>query len=1233
MKKTSSSATARATLSALFLITSVALFLLAIFVNQSKSANPASGTLNPVLGTSVSWDGTATGGTVGGDGGGDGNCTEGQSCDTYTLTLTGAPADWAGKKVEVVISWTATGVDDYDLYIHKNSNAGAVVNSSAGFTSPETASFEPSATGTGDYTAHVIYYTVVDPSPPPTGTGQYHGTATVVAGAPPTGTPPPAPQDTGAKIGYENFEPPGTLINVTSSSQGPSAATVEYLGRDAGEPSIGVNWQSTQDTVKGITAFQADLQTLFVKFDDSCPANGQSAIWYNSQAPSSQLIDSDPIGFTDRITGRTFAGQLTLTSPECKISFTDTDGLDPLQQPGPQGWFPPSTGPAGAGIDHETIGGGPYHASLVPLPPLPPPAYQHAVYYASQDLVTAFCLLSVNGGANFGPTVPMYDAGIVSADCGGLHGHIKVTPKTAATMANGQAGTVYVPNNDCSGLGAVVVSEDNNTTWTIRPVPQTANNPNLQDPAVAVDDAGRVYFAMSSRVPGPTGDSQAVVATSVDRGQTWQNIYDVGAIYGLKNIAFPAAAAGTAGRAAVAFYGSTTGGDGSANSFTGIWHLYVAHTFDGGLTWTTSDATPNDPLQRGCIWMHGGADICRNLLDFFDMTIDKEGRVQVGYVDGCVDGHCVQAASTAKGNAYTARTVIARQSSGRRMLASFSTPATEAPGMPLVTARRIGSVVRLSWSEADTGNSTITSYKVFRRDTGATTLLATLSGTQTSYTDSTATNINKTYYYKVVAANAVGSSCPNNEVAAPYVGDTCTGLIVQKTPPGHPEQSAHGSAPASLAIDYITVGEPPGTSDLMFKMNATSLASVPPSSRWRIVWNSYAAQSYDPAAQQFYVGMTTDANSNVTFEYGTVATAVLALVIGVPTETELASVPNNSTLAGASTPSTFNANGTISIFIPKSAVGNPQPGDLLGAVNGRTFTGDTSETENLERSTLLVDHTFVKAQRDNGHPAATYTVFGNVACGGTTPNPVTCSGTTVEDDNPHIAYSNGWHLIKNSSASAGHFRLNEGGNNIHYAILTFDDTALTGSVTYFYATSLKGGSAEVFLDGVDMGPVSYVGPSGSNRSPAFGASKSFSYGPTMGGHHTLEIRPIHDGVYIDAFCLPTTATLTGSPAAHPGATSESLATQSAGQALLSSITLPAGTQAISIAAEPSVAAPIQLVLIDPSGAVLQTANSSTGVVVLEAPITQSGVYTNKEVNLSLGPVQIWSVATPLVSDR
>src|SRR5204862_6912334 len=57
---------------------------------------------------------------------------------------------------------------------------------------------------------------------------------------------------------------------------------------------------------------------------------------------------------------------------------------------------------------------------------------------------------------------------------------------------------------------------------------------------------------------------------------------------------------------------------------------------------------------------------------------------------------------------------------------------------------------------------------------------------------------------------------------------------------------------------------------------------------------------------------------------------------------------------------------------------------ILGAVGGRTLTGDTpgSPESKLERSTTFVDHTFVKAQSDNSYPAATYTVVGNNACEG-----------------------------------------------------------------------------------------------------------------------------------------------------------------------------------------------------------------------------------------------------------
>src|SRR5229473_247525 len=167
----------------------------------------------------------------------------------------------------------------------------------------------------------------------------------------------------------------------------------------------------------------------------------------------------------------------------------------------------------------------------------------------------------------------------------------------------------------------------------------------------------------------------------------------------------------------------------------------------------------------------------------------------------------------------------------------------------------------------------------------------------------------------------IGTSCQNNEVAAPFVGDTCSGLIIHQNLPNHPESAAANANP-TLAIDYIAVAEPPDSSgNFLFKIKVTNLTTVPPNSRWRMVWDSFSSPG-----QQYYVGMRSDASSAVTFEYGTVATAVVALVVGFPTETFVGT---------PLTASNFNADGTITIYVPKSAVGNPQAGDLLGAVNGR----------------------------------------------------------------------------------------------------------------------------------------------------------------------------------------------------------------------------------------------------------------------------------------------------------
>ena len=135
------------------------------------------------------------------------------------------------------------------------------------------------------------------------------------------------------------------------------------------------------------------------------------------------------------------------------------------------------------------------------------------------------------------------------------------------------------------------------------------------------------------------GDGHSHVAVSKDKGLTWISDSDVGAQAGVNNALFHAAVAGDAGRAAVAYFGTETAGPNYASpAFPGVWSLYISTTFDGGAHWTTQNATPGDPIQRGGICGDGA---CRNLLDFFGAEIDKEGRVVVGYDDGCISNNCI----------------------------------------------------------------------------------------------------------------------------------------------------------------------------------------------------------------------------------------------------------------------------------------------------------------------------------------------------------------------------------------------------------------------------------------------------------------------------------------------------------------------------------------------------------------------------------------------------------------
>src|SRR5437879_2524329 len=158
MKKVSStSMTARATIGALFFVTGICLIVSGVFTARLHSATPSSGALNSA-GPQLNWVGTA----VGGGSLDESTCIEGVNCDTFTLTLSGAPTDWAGLKARITISCAdPSGLSDYDVYVHKGDNNGPIVpggTSAHGGTPPEIVDLDPSnpEIGTGTFSVHVV---------------------------------------------------------------------------------------------------------------------------------------------------------------------------------------------------------------------------------------------------------------------------------------------------------------------------------------------------------------------------------------------------------------------------------------------------------------------------------------------------------------------------------------------------------------------------------------------------------------------------------------------------------------------------------------------------------------------------------------------------------------------------------------------------------------------------------------------------------------------------------------------------------------------------------------------------------------------------------------------------------------------------------------------------------------------------------------------------------------------
>ena len=821
-----------------------------------------------------------------------------QPCDDFALT-TNLPAGYAAAHpsaaIKVSLSWAPTGNSgkaDYDLYVYKNPRGDCNPNDCTVTTGSQAADFQSSSSANPEIASIPVadglqHYTIVVVPYTPTGE-TVNVVAELISGSGTAGSPtfgmadPPAP----GQPRFQNFyAPPGSAKS------------------RSGEFNIGFNPKSGRImTMNDGPIWRLTPPELLTPKKPECC----EALW-EDKSNATLGFGLDPILWTDQKTGRTFASNST-AGANAIYGYTDDDG---------DNWIPFGVAAPNGGADHETIGTGPYPAIASAL--ATPVNQGQAVYYCSQDIVgPATCYRSDDLGVSYGPSVPVYTGQGPSAPngiCGGLHGHLHVAPD----------GAVWLPVPQCSGMQGGVFSTDAGITWHTFQVPGAFSQRPGADPSIAIDADSTIYYSYVNNEPvgqgkPPEGHARVQVGhlDAVSNVITWSNNYDLGATHGIVNAAEIEAVGGSSGRAAVGFLGSNIPGDYQALSYPGKWYAFIATTYDGGKSWRTVNATPNDPVQSQTgIWQSGGSNLQRNLLDFNEITVDSQGRVLYGYSDGCVSTGCIGGTGP---NDFVAFMRVARQTGGKSLYANndanTDTLAAMVPKPPCLSGVRDVTGSHLTWKAPDNGGAAIKGYKIYRGTASgleAPTAIGQTT-TKTTFTDTTANPAVSDYYYVVRATNAVGNGAFSNEidlkavtVPPPPAPTSCSGENVVTDNVGDAINPAPGGQGPTDEADITAISfsaDHPATT-LTTKMTIANLSSTPsPGNAFTIYYVSWVA----PNGKTYATEAQVSPGDQVSYSWGEFDASGTAMVT------------SNSTTG------TFNpgVNGTITVDVPISGLHSGQ---------------------------------------------------------------------------------------------------------------------------------------------------------------------------------------------------------------------------------------------------------------------------------------------------------------------
>ena len=420
------------------------------------------------------------------------------------------------------------------------------------------------------------------------------------------------------------------------------------VGEDGAEPSIGV-------TSSGCIFFIA-----FEKVMRSCD-HGQS--WEDVTGPLCAFQTNDPWGWVDPETDRVFNVQMQGLETSW-ICWSDDDGETWVGNPHDSGTTPLN--------DHIKLATGPWTSSGYGIGgQLSQAFYDQAVYYCYNKLAGIFCFTSFDGGATFEAGGQII--GLATTN-GGLHGAITSAPD----------GTVYVtPRVETP---TVIVSKDNGLTWFDRTMGEDEGTPYpRKNSEVATDSQSNAYHVWTG------ADEGIYMSRSTDSGETWEQTSIRVSPNEVISTAFPQIDAGDPGRIALVYLGSENSSElGKPNIDDDPWdgnahyansnvsyYLYITYSLnalDSNPVFHTVRAS-EDPVQIGSICLNSGdcRDIGgsnRNLLDFNDLHIDREGRVYIAFADGCT-GTCATGNNSTPEDSRSRRGIMCYLSSGPSLISEF----------------------------------------------------------------------------------------------------------------------------------------------------------------------------------------------------------------------------------------------------------------------------------------------------------------------------------------------------------------------------------------------------------------------------------------------------------------------------------------------------------------------------------------------------------------------------------